>query len=266
MAIHRRHTAPGALAGCIEVIFSVVGRGTTALARVEVGLALRLIGPLGRGFEIPGEATSILLMSHGSGACAVMGVAEDALARGIPTVALLSAAMRSAVVGESDCRELGVEAIVVTEDGATRGGIANDIPLIDQVLTARFDAAPPSVIMVCGSSQLARAAVMLGRRWDVPVQVSLEAHMACGLGYCHGCAAPVATDGDREGPLVCHDGPVFDAHTSATLHDVARVAEASITTVSNAINDYPHIRPATKQREIELQRRLRSSRDREHRG
>jgi len=35
---------------------------------------------------------------------------------------------------------------------------------------------------------------------------------------------------------------------AATLHDVARLADVSIKTVSNVINDYPHIRPATRQR------------------
>lgn len=35
---------------------------------------------------------------------------------------------------------------------------------------------------------------------------------------------------------------------SITLHDVARLAGVSIKTVSNVINDYPHIRPATRQR------------------
>jgi DNA-binding LacI/PurR family transcriptional regulator len=38
---------------------------------------------------------------------------------------------------------------------------------------------------------------------------------------------------------------------AATLHDVARVAGVSIKTVSNVINDYPHIRPATKQRVLD---------------
>jgi DNA-binding LacI/PurR family transcriptional regulator len=35
---------------------------------------------------------------------------------------------------------------------------------------------------------------------------------------------------------------------ASTLHDVARLAEVSIKTVSNVINDYPHIRPATRER------------------
>ncbi|GAT74095.1 LacI family transcriptional regulator [Microbacterium sp. HM58-2] len=35
---------------------------------------------------------------------------------------------------------------------------------------------------------------------------------------------------------------------AATLHDVARIAGVSIKTVSNVINDYPHIRPATREK------------------
>jgi DNA-binding LacI/PurR family transcriptional regulator len=35
---------------------------------------------------------------------------------------------------------------------------------------------------------------------------------------------------------------------AATLHDVARLAGVSIKTVSNVVNDYPHIRPATRER------------------
>jgi DNA-binding LacI/PurR family transcriptional regulator len=38
---------------------------------------------------------------------------------------------------------------------------------------------------------------------------------------------------------------------SITLHDVARLAEVSIKTVSNVINDYPHVRPATKQKVLD---------------
>ena len=228
MAIQRRHPERGD----IEVTFSIAGRGTAELARIEVGQSLLLTGPLGRGFEIPDATSRILVMAHGSGVCAVLGIVEDAAARGIPTLALLSAAMRSAVVGERDCAELGTEAIIVTEDAGS-----NTIPAIDRLLREHYRTDRPSVIMVCGSSALTRAAVALGVDWGIPVQVALEAHMACGLGYCHGCAAPVAassdrassdgatsdrvtsdgaiSDGatsDREGPLVCRDGPVFDAH------------------------------------------------------
>jgi len=35
---------------------------------------------------------------------------------------------------------------------------------------------------------------------------------------------------------------------AATLHDVARIAGVSIKTVSNVINDYPHVRPSTREK------------------
>lgn len=202
MAIHRRHLDTGAL----EIIFNVVGRGTEALARSVAGDRILLTGPLGRGFEIPESATSVLVIGRGIGVCAVMGTVEDAAVGAIATTAVLSAATRDSVIGIGDCVELGADAIVVSDDDGSSA-----IPELEAALTAAFDTAPPSVVMVCGSSRLTRLAVALGRRWDAPVQVSLEAHMACGLGYCHGCAAPVATAPDEEGPLVCLHGPVFDA-------------------------------------------------------
>ncbi|HEV7949561.1 MAG TPA: LacI family DNA-binding transcriptional regulator, partial [Glaciihabitans sp.] len=38
---------------------------------------------------------------------------------------------------------------------------------------------------------------------------------------------------------------------AVTLHDVAKVADVSIKTVSNVINDHPNIRPATRQRVLD---------------
>ncbi|MFG6446452.1 LacI family DNA-binding transcriptional regulator [Microbacterium sp. P07] len=38
---------------------------------------------------------------------------------------------------------------------------------------------------------------------------------------------------------------------AATLHDVARLAAVSIKTVSNVVNDYPHVRPATRDRVLQ---------------
>ena len=38
---------------------------------------------------------------------------------------------------------------------------------------------------------------------------------------------------------------------AATLHDVARLAGVSFKTVSNVVNDYPHVRPTTRQRVLD---------------
>lgn len=50
-------------------------------------------------------------------------------------------------------------------------------------------------------------------------------------------------------PSVCQRGE--DSKLSITMHDVARVAGVSIKTVSNVVNDYPHIRAETRKRVLE---------------
>ncbi len=201
MAIHRRRPE----AGTIEVIYGVIGRGTEALARVAPGDALLVTGPLGKGYDVPDDDRSVLLLGRGIGVCAVMTVAEDAQRAGRRVTAVLSASTPARVIGESDCAELNVTAwSVVDTDGSS------SVDSLRIGLHERFADAPPGAILVCGSSRLTALASELGSAWGSDVQVSLEAHMACGLGYCHGCAAPTPTDPSREGPLVCVDGPVFD--------------------------------------------------------
>ncbi|TFC76974.1 dihydroorotate oxidase electron transfer subunit [Cryobacterium cheniae] len=217
MAIHRRHPEQGT----VEVIYGVAGRGTTALADVAVGESLLVTGPLGRGFEFPDAAEpdaalptaahprparTALMIGRGVGVCAIMGSVEDAARLGIAATVVLSGRSRANLIGPADCAELGARVIPVTDDDGSSA-----LPALGGRLRGLFGSAPPDVILVCGAGVLARLAAELGAEWGVPVQVSLEAHMACGLGYCHGCAAPVATDPAVEGPLVCVDGPVFDA-------------------------------------------------------
>jgi len=43
--------------------------------------------------------------------------------------------------------------------------------------------------------------------YNIPCQVSLEAHMACGVGACLGCVVEAKGGFKR----VCADGPVFDS-------------------------------------------------------
>jgi dihydroorotate dehydrogenase electron transfer subunit len=45
------------------------------------------------------------------------------------------------------------------------------------------------------------------KRKNIPMQVSLETYMACGLGACLGCVVN-GVDGYKK---VCQDGPVFMA-------------------------------------------------------
>jgi dihydroorotate dehydrogenase electron transfer subunit len=114
-----------------------------------------------------------------------------------------SAREPSALIGADYYRSHGAKVCEVTDQ------VSNSSPeALFATLTADLDSAPPELIMSCGYERLTRLCEDLAVRWGSQVQVSVEAHRACGLGYCHGCASGAPSEGDKS-PLICNDGPVF---------------------------------------------------------
>lgn len=61
-------------------------------------------------------------------------------------------------------------------------------------------------IYACGPNPMLK--VLYEKAKDIPMEVSMEAHMACGIGACLGCTIEKS---DGEFLRVCKDGPVFDS-------------------------------------------------------
>ncbi|WP_253859136.1 dihydroorotate oxidase electron transfer subunit [Prauserella alba] len=199
MAIYTRN----AEAGLVDIVYGVVGDGTKALAEVAAGEELQVTGPLGRGFVIRDRVERILLVGRGVGICAMTTVAQDLAETPAQVTAVLSGRNRDAVLGGEVLGACGADVLTVTDaDGSSA------VDALRGRLLRAFDEDPPQQILTSGSERLTRLVAELGVRWAADTQVSVEAHMACGLGYCHGCAVGDG-DGTSESPLVCRDGPVF---------------------------------------------------------
>jgi dihydroorotate dehydrogenase electron transfer subunit len=55
-----------------------------------------------------------------------------------------------------------------------------------------------------------KALIEFAKQNNISCELSLEEHMACGVGICQGC--PVKrTNGNSAYALVCKDGPIFDS-------------------------------------------------------
>jgi dihydroorotate dehydrogenase electron transfer subunit len=67
-------------------------------------------------------------------------------------------------------------------------------------------------VYACGPHPMLQAVVNLARDYGLPVQVSLEEFMACGVGGCAGCVVEVRTETGPAMQRVCVDGPVFDGY------------------------------------------------------
>ena len=161
-----------------------------------MGDTLDIAGPLGTPFPTRG-VTGALLVGGGIG-CAPLQFLADALAAG--------GAQVTGAFGFRDRRQARLAGAfdlsrlwVATEDGSVgRRGMVTD-------LLAALDVPASTTVYCCGPLPMLAAVQRWAASAGLGGYASLEAHMACGTGACHGCV--VAT---RRGYLrVCIDGPVF---------------------------------------------------------
>jgi len=190
--------------GLVTVLYGVVGEGTRVLQSFEPGERMYVVGPLGQPFTFRPADRRALLLGRGIGTCSLTTICEFEWAKPLDVIAVTSARTPGTIVGGDFYRAHNAVAVheVTDEDGTSA---PEDL---FRMLTDAYDDAPADVIVTCGSERLTRLAERLASRWSARVQVSIEAHMACGLGYCHGCASGARSEGD-ESPLICNDGPVF---------------------------------------------------------
>jgi len=184
----------------IAFLFQRAGKGTEALASVEVGRQLRAIVPLGTPFPLPHGGEEVLLLAGGVGIAPLFPLARR-LSRGGLSVRLLWGAKSPDGLPYPLLRSLrrwGVEVAVATEDGGLgHRGLVTE--LLQDQLPSR------GVLYLCGPEGMIREALSALPPKGVRSFVSLEERMACGVGACLGCAVKT-----REGyRLLCSEGPVL---------------------------------------------------------
>jgi dihydroorotate dehydrogenase electron transfer subunit len=212
-----------------EFLYAAVGAGTRALARLEPGAAVDVLGPLGRGFPLAHPGTPVLL-AGGRGVAPLLFAAE-VLARsrrgrsaGRCPVLLFGARTRGLLVGLAEAHRrlaaAGGRLHVCTDDGSL-GPRGDVVRLLDRVVPGL---AGPLVLHACGPHAMLAAVARWALARGVPAFVAMEATMACGTGVCRGCALPrsaparAAYDpqspplhGNRDWAMCCTEGPVFAA-------------------------------------------------------
>jgi dihydroorotate dehydrogenase electron transfer subunit len=207
----------------IALIVRVVGPGTAALAARNVGDSLDLIGPIGNGFQIPKDCTTLLLLAGGTGVAPLIYLARQLQrdrGEGRPEMmAFFGAATRDAVCvhaapSAGRIEEFGrVPARISTDDGSV-GFHGQVTALLERTLAAEPPAGPAVLLCAVGPEPMMAAATQLAAKWGLAIQVSLERKMGCGLGTCQSCVVPVRVGAaeDWAYKLTCRDGPVFDGH------------------------------------------------------
>jgi NAD(P)H-flavin reductase len=162
-------------AGELGFLVEPLGPGTTAIAGLRPGDAIRVTGPLGRGFDLAVDRP--LLVGGGIGIAPFPYLSEQL---GSPPAIL---GFRTAFHAEAAAL------------------VPNATVVLDPVLVT--DALPdePGDVLACGPEPMLDALARLVPR----AQLAREAPMACGYGACYGCVV------ERDGRYVrlCLEGPVL---------------------------------------------------------
>lgn len=191
-------------AGRLSFLYKIVGSGTAALAALDPGDALDVVGPLGHGFSIADAWSHLLLVARGVGLATLAPLAQQGARLGRQVTALCSARSADHLVSVEHFRALGADVVVVTDaDGSSDPAHVREI--VDGLVAAgRVDA-----IYTCGSNRLLKLCQAVASAHGLPGEVALEQQMACGLGMCQCCVRQLRRDGHIVQERVCREGPVF---------------------------------------------------------
>jgi dihydroorotate dehydrogenase electron transfer subunit len=194
----------GVKAAKVKVMYKIIGKGTQILAKRKPGEFLDIIGPLGQGFNYsrPAKAQEKknILIAGGMGVAPLLFLAEK-LKLTSPLV-LIGAQTRKQILCQQDFRTLGCTVKLATDDGSAgfKGRVTDLLKIV-------LEQAKPLGLFSCGPHLMLKAVAQIASENKIPTQLSLEEHMACGIGACLGCVVATKT-GYKS---VCKDGPVFSS-------------------------------------------------------
>ncbi|MCR3923531.1 MAG: dihydroorotate dehydrogenase electron transfer subunit, partial [Firmicutes bacterium] len=149
-----------------------------------------------------GEQSDAIVVAGGMGAAPLLYLLRTLRAAGKSVSFFYGARSASELVLRDQYCGLASVYGEATDDGS-QGQHGRVTELISEEMLGKKPA-----LYACGPEPMLRAVAQLAQEHHCRCFVSLEAHMACGVGACLGCVVPISSG---EYARVCVDGPVFAA-------------------------------------------------------
>ncbi len=166
----------------ITFLYKVFGEGTKILSKLNQGDEIKLEGPYGNGFKkVEGK---VALVGGGIGVAPLHLVAKN--------------------IDNCDAY-LGFRNQPVMEDEFKQ--VCNEVNIAtgNKFVTDMIDVEKYDYILACGPTPMMEKIVDMAKATNTKVMVSLENHMACGVGACLVCTCKTEFGNKK----TCKDGPVF---------------------------------------------------------
>ncbi len=139
-----------------SLLFFITGKRTRELAELRAGDRLDVIGPLGNGFDLSGNARDVAIVAGGVGIASVLICAQLLLRRGVRVRLFYGARTAELLVERQRFADEGCELVLTTDDGSLgeRGFVTE----------ALARASKPEVIFACGPTPMLRGVGTRRRR------------------------------------------------------------------------------------------------------
>lgn len=173
----------------LKLLYEVKGRGTHIISELKKGDTLSLLGPLGNTFDLQEEG-KIALISGGIGIAPMLYLAKN-LSGEID----IYSGFRNNAYFLDQIKPYIQNVYIATEDGSTgHKGLVTEL----------FEPEKYDLVYTCGALAMMDEVLKMCEG-KVPVYLSMESRMACGIGACLGCTCETTKGMER----VCKDGPIF---------------------------------------------------------
>lgn len=183
----------------ITFLYAVVGKATKEFVNLKKDDSISLTGPLGNGFDIENIKGKVALVSGGIGIAPMLQVAKKLKDNKNVNKIDLYSGFRDDIYLIDEFNEFIDKTYISTDTGKYgHKGFITEILKVEE-----YD-----VVLCCGPEVMMKKVVDVCKDKNVKVFVSMEKHMACGVGACLVCTCK-SKEGNKR---TCKDGPVFDGN------------------------------------------------------
>ncbi|HLG93435.1 MAG TPA: dihydroorotate dehydrogenase electron transfer subunit, partial [candidate division Zixibacteria bacterium] len=208
--------------GKLTILGKSYGFGTTLLREKKAGDRVNMVGPLGNRFGRAKKKEQTLLVAGGVGLAPLYFYQQDlASSSRKDTHLFLGTRSKDEALALKKRMPSAANLQLATDDGSYgyRGRVTD---LLKKWLEKNKNGNPVRILS-CGPDPMMAKTVEIAKKFDLPIEVSLETAMACGYGICIGCAVKSVPDEKMESEFpktadgfiyqrACMDGPVFNGH------------------------------------------------------
>ena len=183
----------------ITFLYAVVGKGTEEFSKLEAGDYINLTGPLGNGFDLEQDLGKTALVCGGIGTAPMVEVAKRLRAKDPNKLIDVYAGFRDNIYLKEELDKYANNVNITTNTGKYgHKGFVTDILKPEEYDT----------VLCCGPEIMMKKVIEMCKEKNVKIYVSMEKHMACGVGACLVCTCKTKEGNKR----TCKDGPVFDGY------------------------------------------------------